>query len=125
MIDIWWIGLIFLAGVTSVVFSIIYTILTPEHNRRGIWYCGIGTVLTIFALFCILGLNNTAYYPSLLDVNSSLTITNSSSSQYTLTVMSYASLFVPVVLAYIGYVWYKFDSEHITPEEMDKEDHLY
>ncbi|MCI5783044.1 MAG: cytochrome d ubiquinol oxidase subunit II [Bacteroidales bacterium] len=125
MIDMWWIGLIFLAGVTTVVFSIIYTILTPEHNRRGIWYCGIGTVLTIFALFCILGLNNTAYYPSLLDVNSSLTITNSSSSQYTLTVMSYASLFVPVVLAYIGYVWYKFDSEHITPEEMDKEDHLY
>ncbi len=125
MVDMWWFGITFLVGVIAVVYAIVYTILTPEHNRRGIWYCGAGTILTIFSLFCVLGLNDTAYYPSLLDVNSSLTIHNSSSSEYTLTVMSWASLFIPVVIAYIAYVWRKFDADHITPEEMDSNEHLY
>ena len=124
-VDMWWFAIIFLIGVVSVLYAIIYTILTPEHNSRGIWFSGAGTVLVIFSLFCILGFNGTAYYPSLLDPQSSLTIANSSSSEYTLTVMSWVSLAVPFVIAYIAYVWRKFDSTPITPEEVNEDEHLY
>ena len=124
-VDMWWFAIIFLVGVIAVLYAIIYTILTPEHNRRGIWFSGAGTILVIFSLFCIMGFNGTAYYPSLLDPQSSLTISNSSSSEYTLTVMSWVSLAVPFVIAYIAYVWYKFDSKPLTQEEVNEDDHLY
>lgn len=125
MVEMWWIAVIFLAGVVAVLYAIIYTIINPEHNRRGIWFSGTGTILVVFSLLAVLGLNGTAYYPSLLDPQSSLTLENSSSSEYTLKVMAGASLFVPVVLAYIAYVWHKFDSTPITPEEVKEDDHLY
>ena len=124
-VDMWWFAIIFLVGVAAVLYAIIYTILTPEHNRRGIWFSGAGTILVIFSLFCVLGFNGTAYYPSLLDPQSSLTISNSSSTEYTLTVMSWVSLAVPFVIAYIAYVWYKFDSKPLTQEEVNEDDHLY
>ena len=124
-VDMWWFAIIFLVGVVAVLYAIIYTILTPEHNRRGIWFSGAGTILVIFSLFCVLGFNGTAYYPSLLDPQSSLTISNSSSTEYTLTVMSWVSLAVPFVIANIAYVWYKFDSKPLTQDEVNEDDHLY
>ena len=83
---------------------------------------GAGIVLTVMALLLNVGLNNTAYYPSVYDTQSSLTIMNSSGSHYTLTVMSYAALMVPFVLAYIAYAWYSMDKVKITQEEMEAPD---
>lgn len=126
MIEMWWFGVIFLMGVVLVLYAIIGTILTPAKNARGIWFSGSGTILVIISLFCCLGYNDTAYYPSLTDIQSSLTITNSSSTEFTLEVMSYVSLFIPVVIAYISYVWYKMDKQPITPSEIENaEDHQY
>ncbi len=124
MIDLWWFGIMFLAGTVMVLFALIYMILNPGW-RCGIWYSGIGTVLVILALFGILGYNSTAYYPSILDIQSSLTIANSSSSLFTLKVMSWVSILVPFVIAYIAYVWRKMDATPITPEEIKADDHLY
>ncbi len=73
--------------------------------RKAFWIAGLGTILTASALIMITGLNNTAYYPSISDIQSSLTIMNSSSSYYTLVVISYATLLAPVVIGYVAYVW--------------------
>lgn len=122
----WWFGVLFLIGVVLVLYAIIGTILMPARNSRGIWYSGSGTILVIISLFCCLGFNDTAYYPSVTDIQSSLTITNSSSTEFTLKVMSYVSLFIPIVIAYISYVWYKMDKQPITPAEIeDGKDHQY
>ena len=97
---------IFLTGVVLVLLGIFRTVFCFEKCLEyGIWLAGAGTVLTVFALFLLAGFNHTAYYPSVFDLQSSLTIQNSSSSKYTLTAMSYVSLFVPVVLAYIFVTW--------------------
>lgn len=126
MIEMWWFGVLFLIGVVLVLYAIIGTILMPARNSRGIWYSGSGTILVIISLFCCLGFNDTAYYPSVTDIQSSLTITNSSSTEFTLKVMSYVSLFIPIVIAYISYVWYKMDKQPITPAEIeDGKDHQY
>ena len=82
------------------------------HYTRGIWWSGIGTVLVVLALFWIAGYNNTPYYPSLTDPASSLTIFNSSSSLFTLTCMSWVSVIIPFVVAYIAYAWYAMDRKH-------------
>ena len=124
LIDMWWIGAIMLIGVVMVVYGIGRTVL-GKHYTNGIWWTGIGTVAVVISLFAIGGYNNTAYYPSLTDVQSSLTIRNSSSSLFTLKVMSIVSLIVPVVIAYIAYVWRKMDSEAITPAEMTSNEHQY
>ena len=84
--------------------------------------CPIGTVMVVLTLFWVLGFNGTAYYPSNIDVNSSLNLRNSSSSLFTLRVMSYVSILVPFVLAYIAYAWYKMDHNKITQHEMDNTD---
>lgn len=83
---------------------------------------GLGIVLTVMALFLNVGFNNTSFYPSYYDLQSSLTIENSSGSHYTLTTMSYVSLMVPFVLAYIIYVWYQMDKVKITKEEIESPD---
>ena len=114
---------LFLIGVVGVLWGIIKSIFTKATN--GIWFAGIGTVLTVFALFLMVGYNNTAYYPSTFDYQSSLTIENSSSSIYTLTVMSYVSLLVPFVLAYIWYAWKSINNKKMTQKEMDEETHTY
>jgi len=114
---------IFLIGVVLVLFGIIKTLFTDYH--KGIWFTGIGTILTVFILFIISGFNNTAFYPSLFDLQSSLTIENSSSSKFTLTVMSYVSLLVPFVIAYIYFAWKSINNKKIDAKEMEEETHLY
>ena len=108
--------LIFVAGVVFVLLGIALPLFTfPKNASCGIWYAGPGTILTVFALFLLAGFNNTAYYPSTFDLQSSLTIHNSSSSHYTLTVMSYVSLLVPFVIAYIWYAWKAINNKKIEP----------
>jgi len=113
----------FLLGVVAVLWGIIGTLIGKCH--KGIWAAGLGTVLTVMAVFLVAGFNNTAYYPSTFDINNSLTIMNSSSSKFTLTAMSYVSLMVPFVLAYIIYAWRAINNKKITSEEMDSESHAY
>lgn len=110
---------IFLVGVVGVLYGTVGSIL--KDWTKGIWFAGAGTVLTVFALFLVAGLNNTCYYPSLADLQSSLNIQNSSSSKYTLTAMSYVSLLIPFVIAYIWYAWKSINSEKITEEEVTGE----
>jgi len=96
-----------------------------KASKKGIWFSGSGTVLTVLALFFLAGYNNTAYYPSTFDLQSSLSIYNSSSSHYTLTAMSYVSLMVPFVVAYIWYVWKAMDNKPITKQEVENDEHMY
>jgi cytochrome bd ubiquinol oxidase subunit II len=117
------VSLIFVAGVLLVLFGIIHSLL--KDSTKGIWFTGTGTVLTVFALFLLAGLNHTCYYPSTADGQSSLNIENSSSSQYTLKIMSYVSLFVPFVIAYIVLTWRAINKKDITEAEMKEEGHVY
>ena len=102
------VALLFLVGVVLVLLGILRTLLKPS-TVRGIWFTGIGTVLTVTALLLVAGLDGTAYYPSSLDPQSSLCLANSCSSEFTLTVMSVVSLLIPFVLAYIAYAWHVID----------------
>ncbi len=115
--------MILLIGVVLVLFGLFNSIVKKKDN--GIWFSGLGTVLTVLALFFVAGFNHTAFYPSTFDLQSSLTIENSSSSHFTLTAMSYVSLMVPFVLAYIIYAWRKMDKTKITTEEIAEESHSY
>ena len=114
-----------LAGVCLVIWGITSTTLSAKRSTKGIWFCGSGTILTVLSLLLSLGYNNTAYYPSQIDLQSSLTIVNSSSSTYTLTVMSVVSILIPFVLAYIWYAWRAMNRKKVTLEEMSKETHTY
>jgi len=105
-----WIVAILLIGVVLVLYGFIRTILQASFIY-GIWYAGTGTVFTVLSLLLIAGFGNTAYYPSIADPQSSLTIANSSSSLFTLQTMSIVSLLIPFVLAYIWYVWYSMDKK--------------
>ena len=113
---------VMLLGVVGVLAGILLTVFKPHFNK-GIWYEGIGVVLVVTVLLLMAGWNNTAYYPTTADLQSSLTIRNSSSSQYTLEVMAYASLVIPFVLAYIFYAWRKLDFHKFDEEEMKKGNH--
>ena len=112
--------IVFLAGVLAVLWGIIRTLWKPAFDK-GIWFAGIGTVLTVLALLLVAGYNNTAYYPSTADLQSSLTLANSCSSQFTLRVMAYVSILVPFVLAYIFYAWRSIDKKKIDVQEMQEE----
>jgi len=116
-LHLWWALLTLLAGVALVLYGLVRTLMRPAYHK-GIWPTGIGTVLVVLSLFWVLGYNGTAYYPSLLDVQSSLTIRNSSSSEFTLTAMSVVSVLVPFVLAYIAYCWRAMDHDKITRDEL-------
>ena len=94
-------------------------------NKKGIWAAGPGTVLVVMCVFFLAGFNGTAYYPSVADLQSSLTISNSCSSKFTLYVMSCVSLLIPFVLAYIAYAWRAMDRKMITPEEIKGKDIKY
>ncbi|MGM0623357.1 MAG: cytochrome d ubiquinol oxidase subunit II [Campylobacterota bacterium] len=111
---------IFLLGVLMVVIAVAVTVWFRKTCciKTG----GLGVVLTVTALLVSVGFNNTAYYPSTYDLQSSLTIMNSSGSHYTLTAMSYVSLMVPFVIAYIAYAWYQMDRVKITKEEIESPD---
>ncbi|MDR0429692.1 MAG: cytochrome d ubiquinol oxidase subunit II [Tannerellaceae bacterium] len=115
---------VLLIGVVGVLFGIIKTILSANWNK-GIWFAGSGTVLTVLALLLCAGWNNTAYYPSLANLQSSLTIENSCSSFFTLKTMSYVSILIPFVLAYIFYAWRALDLRKIDSKEMTDNNHTY
>jgi cytochrome d ubiquinol oxidase subunit II len=118
--------ILFLTGVILVLSGIGGTVFYFDgFHGKGIWFSGTGTVLTVFALLLVAGFNHTAFYPSTFDLQSSLTIGNSSSSRYTLTAMSYVSLFVPVVLAYIFYTWRLINRKKTDIAELDRESHKY
>jgi cytochrome bd ubiquinol oxidase subunit II len=116
--------IILLLGVALVLFAIIRSLFKTWSG--GIWFAGLGTVMTVFALFILAGFNGTAFYPSVYDLQSSLTIQNSSSSHYTLTAMSYVSLMIPFVIAYIWWAWKAINNKKIDAEEMnEKGSHQY
>lgn len=115
--------ILFLFGVLLVLLGI-YKALFQE-TKNGIWYTGVGIVFTVFALFLIAGFNNTPFYPSSFDLQSSLTIENSSSSHYTLSAMSYVSLMVPFVAGYVWIVWKAMDKKKITAKEVEEDSHMY
>lgn len=114
---------VFLVGVLLVLFGIAKSLLGTY--TKGIWFSGIGTVLTVLALLLIAGWNNTAYYPSTFNLQHSLTIFNSSSSKFTLTAMSIVSLLIPFVVAYIWYAWKSINVKKIDEDELKTESHLY
>ena len=107
--------IMFLIGTASVIYGICITLV--KNTRSGIWFGGIGTVLVVLVLFWLAGYYNTAYYPSYSDMPSSLTIYNSSSSEFTLLTMSYVSIAIPFVIAYIVRVWYKLTKPQVNVEE--------
>lgn len=115
---------VFLIGVVLVLYGIIRTFFKKAFTK-GIWFAGVGTVLTVLALLLCAGYNNTAYYPSTADLQSSLTLANSCSSLFTLRVMAYVSILVPFVLAYIFYAWRALDKKKITEEEIKGNGHIY
>lgn len=115
--------IIFLAGVIAVIAGIGITVF--KGSRKGIWYTGAGTVVTVFALFLVAGFNNSTFYPSVSDFRSSLTIYNASSSYFTLKTMMYVSFIIPFVAAYIWYAWKAINKSKITSGEMNEEGPLY
>lgn len=116
--------ILFLLGVVSLLFGVFKTVFVINYTK-GIWFAGIGTILAVLSLFLIAGYNNTAYYPSTTDLQSSLTIYNSSSSPFTLKVMSFVSLMVPFVVLYIFYAWRAINKKPIDSAEMASGDHQY
>ncbi|WP_455260600.1 cytochrome d ubiquinol oxidase subunit II [Prevotella jejuni] len=124
LLAMWPLAIILLVGVVLLLFGIVKTVLKPAYVR-GIWPAGIGVVLVVLVLFLIAGWNNTAYYPSTADLQSSLTLKNSSSSEFTLKAMFYVSFLVPFVLAYIVYAWRAIDKKAIDRKEIAEDDHAY
>jgi cytochrome bd ubiquinol oxidase subunit II len=115
--------ILFLAGVAGVLSGIGITVF--RKSLSGIWFTGLGTVLSVFSLFLIAGFNGTSFYPSLYDLQSSLTIRNASSSLFTLRTMMYVSFIIPFVFAYIWYTWRAININKITEQEMNSEEHKY
>jgi cytochrome d ubiquinol oxidase subunit II len=116
--------IVFLVGVLGVLYGIGITIFC-KISTKGIWFAGAGTVLTVLGLLMVAGFNNTAYYPSNFDLQSSLTIFNSSSSKFTLKVMAVVSLMVPFVIAYIWYAWKSINNKQLTQKELEDDDSLH
>jgi cytochrome d ubiquinol oxidase subunit II len=111
----------FLIGAVLLVIGVLRTIIVKGY-KRGIWFSGPGTVLVVMSIFFLAGYNGTSYYPSTADLQSSLTLANSSSSEFTLTAMSIVSLVIPFVVAYIAYFWRKMDLRSITTKELETGD---
>ena len=116
-IEMWYLIPLFLIGVLMVLYGVVRSVLVSAF-RRGVWFAGIGVVMTVLSLLLCAGWNDTAYFPSNADLQSSLTIVNSCSSEFTLQTMAVVSLLIPFVLAYIFYAWRKIDSRRITQEEL-------
>ena len=123
LIQMWPLLVTFVLGVALLLYGVVRTVMSKTYIK-GVWPAGIGVVMVVLVLFLIAGWNNTAYYPSNADLQSSLTIVNSSSSPFTLNVMFYVSLLVPFVVAYIWYAWRQIDRNKLTQKEI-KEDHAY
>ncbi len=136
LLDMWYLLIILIIGVVLVLYGIAIEIFGRPDKlsnckwlncqiNKGIWPAGIGTVFTVLALLLCSAWNNTAYYPSTADLQSSLTMQNSCSSEFTLRTMFYVSLLVPFVLAYIVYCWRAIDARKITKEEIAEGEHTY
>jgi cytochrome d ubiquinol oxidase subunit II len=121
LLDMWYLTIILLVGVVALLYAMIRTIIKKTYIR-GIWPAGIGVVLVVLVLLLFAGWNNTAYYPSNADLQSSLTIANSCSSEFTLRTMAIVSIFIPFVLAYIVYAWYSIDKKKIDKDELAHDD---
>ena len=115
--------IVLLTGIVLVLLGLFFSIFKGKDN--GIWYSGLGTILTVLSLFLIAGYNNTAFYPSTFDLQSSLTIENSSASKFSLTIMSYVSIMIPFVVAYIWWAWRAMNNKKITLEEIESDNHSY
>ena len=121
LIAMWPLLIVFAVGVVLLLYGVGRTIVSKTYIK-GIWPAGIGVVLAVLALLLCAGWNNTAFYPSNADLQSSLTIANSCSSEFTLRTMFYVSLLLPFVVAYIAYVWYAMDKKKLTKEEVSDEE---
>lgn len=121
---LWWTGMTLVIGVILVLFGLLKSCFSAKFTK-GIWFTGFGTFLAVVALFWVAGYGDVAFYPSSIDPASSLTIRNASSSEFTLKTMSYVSIVIPFVLAYIAYVWHSMDHRKLTPEEMKTTTHKY
>jgi len=113
----------FLLGVVAVLAGVIGTWISPKF-KSGIWFSGVGTIVTVCSLLLITGYNNTSFYPS-INLQSSLTIFNASSSEFTLKAMSLVSLFIPVVLIYIFIAWRAMEKKRIDLEDVNGDEHAY
>ena len=122
-VDMWYLLILLLIGVVLVLYAIGKTIVSKTYIA-GIWPAGIGVVLVVLALLLCAGWNGTAYYPSTADLQSSLTIANSCSSEFTLTTMAIVSILIPFVLAYIVYAWWAIDKKKLEKQEIAN-DHAY
>lgn len=122
--QMWPMAVVLVIAVLLVLYGIFRAAFCPPFPS-GIWFTGIGTVLAVLVLFCLAGYGDTAYYRSLISPESSLTIANSSSTLFTLKVMSWVSILVPFVLAYIWYVWAKMNAKPLTTAELDTDSHQY
>ena len=123
LLTMWPLLVVLLIGVVFVLFGILWA-LTHKDYKRGFWVVGFGAVVTVTVLLLLTAWNNTAYYPSTADLQSSLTMQNSSSSEFTLRTMFYVSLLIPFVLAYIIYAWHAIDKKELTLDEINS-DHAY
>ena len=119
--QMWYLSVLLLVGVVLLLFGMVKTVFSTVYIQ-GIWPAGIGVVLVVLSLLLCAGWNNTAYYPSTADLQSSLSIVNSCSSEFTLRTMSIVSVLVPFVLAYIVYAWHAIDKRKLTHEEIEKEE---
>jgi len=117
-IDMPLVMILFLLGVVAVLYGIFQTVFS-EKFKEGIWFSGAGTVVLVA------GYNNTAFYPSSVDLQSSLTLQNSSSSEFTLSAMAVVSLFVPVVIAYIFYAWRAMEKKRLSTDDLSSDSHTY
>jgi cytochrome d ubiquinol oxidase subunit II len=133
LLDMWYLLILLLIGVVLVLWGIateilrgseFFTLHSSLFTFSGIWPAGIGVVLVVLALLLVAGWNGTAYYPSTADLQSSLTLANSCSSEFTLRTMFYVSFLVPFVLAYIVYAWRSIDKKKLTREDIT-DDHAY
>lgn len=122
-VTMWYLLVVLLVGVLMLLYALGKTLFTKNYTK-GIWFAGIGVVLVVLSLLLCAGWNHTAYYPSNIDIQSSLTISNSCSSLFTLQTMSVVSILVPFVVAYIAYVWYLMDKKKLDKEEL-KDDEVY
>ncbi len=123
LLDMWYLVAIILVGVVLLLYAIVKTVVSKTYIG-GIWFAGVGVVLVVLALLLCAGWNNTAYYPSNIDLQSSLTIANSCSSEFTLRTMALVSILIPFVLAYIAYAWWSLDKKKIDEKDV-KEGHAY
>lgn len=123
LLDMWYLVAIILVGVVLLLYAIVKTVVSKTYIG-GIWFAGVGVVLVVLALLLCAGWNNTAYYPSNIDLQSSLTIANSCSSEFTLRTMALVSILIPFVLAYIAYAWWSLDKKKIDEKDV-KEAHAY